>query len=527
MPDFSLSSLRNENINLAVVAAAATAAVAATLTATAFYSFSETKDPNLKNLKEIPEPKEKYPFIGHLISLGNRPGKQVTKWHNELGPIFKLRMGAQTWIMVSDPYLAHELFFTRGSLASSRPAHGYLRDIYSAGGCGLTFTVTSKKWHRSRSAAMALLAPKSVDPLGQDMIEEADKLTKSLLEDTAKHGSVSPSDGLYLVSYNVIMTVCFGLRTESSDDPDFRSMVHYIHQHEIYGGVSGDVGSFLPILSLAAYISGTKKKQIDFVKKNRDEVFSKLMEKGINGDKDCFVKSLHEDKAKYGLEHQDILVLLSDIIVAGTDTTALTTTWLLAIIANRPDIQRKIQAEIDDFVAKNGRLPMYSDRESFPYLAATQKEGLRLRPITEFGVPHEASEDIDLRGYHVPKNSILIGSMDAMHTNPLRYARPEEFIPERFLSYPESMATLASGSIKKRDQYNFGWGRRLCPGIYMAETEMFYNMTRIFHRCNMEPPLDVDGKPIIVDIDAFIDHGITSSPVPYKMRFVPRSEALF
>ncbi|KAL0089929.1 cytochrome P450 [Phycomyces blakesleeanus] len=436
-------------------------------------------------------------------------------------------MGIQTWIMVSDPYIAHELFSTRGSLASSRPAHGYLRDICSAGGCGLIFAETSKKWHRTRSAAMALLSPKSVDPIGQDMIEEADKLTKALIEGTAKHGCMSPSEDLYLVSYNVIMTVCFGLRAESVEDPDFKAMIDYIHQHGMYSGLSGDVGSFLPILSLAAYISGIKKKQIDFVKVTRDQMFSRLMEKGINGEKDCFAKSLYEGKDKYGLDHQDILVLLGDIIFAGTDTTALTTTWLLAILSNYPDVQRKIQAEIDDFVAKNGRLPLYSDRESFPYLAATQKEGLRLRSITEFGVPHEASEDINLRGYHVPKNAILIGSLDAMHTDPLRYANPEKFIPERFLGYPESMSTLASGSIKKRDQYNFGWGRRLCPGIYMAETEMFYNLTRIFHRCNMEPPLDVDGNPIIVNIDKFVDHGITSSPVPYKMRFIPRSEALF
>ncbi|KAI9020041.1 cytochrome P450 [Phycomyces nitens] len=432
-------------------------------------------------------------------------------------------MGAQTWIMVSDPFLAHELFFTRGSLASSRPAHGYLRDIYSAGGRGLTFTATSKKWHRSRAAAMALLAPKSVDPLSQEMIDGAEKLAKVLLETTKTHGSVSPSEQLSLVSYNVIMTVCFGLRAESADDPEFISMVDYMHQHERYGGVAGDVGSFLPILSLAASISGIKKKQTEFVKVFRDEVFTKLIEKGLNSDKECFVKSLHQEKDKFKLDHEDIVVLLSDIIVAGTDTTALTITWLLAVISYRPDIQKNIQEEIDSFVSKNGRLPMYSDRESFPYLSATQKEGLRFRPITEFGVPHEASEDINLRGYHVPKNSILIGCMDAMHMDPVRYPEPEKFIPERFLGYSDSMSTLASGSIKNRDQYNFGWGRRLCPGIYMAEAEMFYNLTRIFHKCDMEFPLDKNGDPIMVDINSSIDNGITSIPVPYTMRFIPRS----
>ncbi|KAL0579402.1 hypothetical protein ABG067_008645, partial [Albugo candida] len=53
----------------------------------------------LKGLKDIPEPKSSYPYVGHLLSLGEFPSKTVTQWHKELGPIIKLRMGAQTWIM--------------------------------------------------------------------------------------------------------------------------------------------------------------------------------------------------------------------------------------------------------------------------------------------------------------------------------------------------------------------------------------------------------------------------------------------
>lgn len=57
-----------------------------------------------------------------------------------------------------------------------------------------------------------------------------------------------------------------------------------------------------------------------------------------------------------------------------------------------------------------------------------------------------------------------------MHTNAERYENPFEFIPERFLDNLKTMQASANGNIEQRDTYNFGWGRRICPGIYLVST---------------------------------------------------------
>lgn len=60
--------------------------------------------------------------------------------------------------------------------------------------------------------------------------------------------------------------------------------------------------------------------------------------------------------------------------------------------------------------------------------------------------------------------------MLSIHKNGERYPEPEKFKPERFLDNLKTMSASANGSIDGRDLYVFGWGRRICPGIYLVST---------------------------------------------------------
>lgn len=87
-----------------------------------------------RGTREIPVPGSSYPYVGHMFSLGELPGKTISKWHAELGPILKLKMGAQTWIMIDDPALAHKIFVGNGAETSYRPESIYAFKHYSMGG---------------------------------------------------------------------------------------------------------------------------------------------------------------------------------------------------------------------------------------------------------------------------------------------------------------------------------------------------------------------------------------------------------
>jgi cytochrome P450 len=69
--------------------------------------------------------------------------------------------------------------------------------------------------------------------------------------------------------------------------------------------------------------------------------------------------------------------------------------------------------------------------------------------------------------------------MDFMHNGAGHYENQEEFIPERFIDDDKTMSAASNGKFSERDQFNFGWGRRICPGIYLVsslKTDSFYKL---------------------------------------------------
>lgn len=109
----------------------------AAATAILYSSYRLLSNKNSKKdrvIKEIPTPGSSYPYVGHMMSLGDVPGRKVAEWHRELGPILKLKMGRQTWITLDDPVLAHKIFVSRGVQTSERPFSGFSYEIYGMNG---------------------------------------------------------------------------------------------------------------------------------------------------------------------------------------------------------------------------------------------------------------------------------------------------------------------------------------------------------------------------------------------------------
>jgi hypothetical protein len=97
-------------------------------------SSNKKKQKQISGAKEIPSPSGAYPYFGHIFSFGSSPGKQIQKWHKEVGPIYKLRMGIQNWVMIDDPELAHKIFVTNGAISSHRPESWFCQGYYSKDG---------------------------------------------------------------------------------------------------------------------------------------------------------------------------------------------------------------------------------------------------------------------------------------------------------------------------------------------------------------------------------------------------------
>lgn len=75
-------------------------------------------------------------------------------------------------------------------------------------------------------------------------------------------------------------------------------------------------------------------------------------------------------------------------------------------MALNPAVQKKAQAELDTVVGSD-RFPDHSDKESLPYVHAVVKEALRWQNAMPFSLPHLTSEDMEYRGYFIPRGTVL------------------------------------------------------------------------------------------------------------------------
>ncbi|KAK7437040.1 hypothetical protein VKT23_018856 [Stygiomarasmius scandens] len=184
------------------------------------------------------------------------------------------------------------------------------------------------------------------------------------------------------------------------------------------------------------------------------------------------------------------------------------------MLIHHPELQVRAQAELDSVV--HSRLPDFSDRDKLPLIEAIINETMRMYPVTPLALPHHSLEDDIYEGYFIPKGATVVGNAWAILHDEQVYHDPHKFNPDRFLGQnPPPDPAL----------YAFGFGRRICPGRFLALDSAWLVTACILATSTIKKAIDENGKEVEAAID-YVD-GLVSHPRPFKCRFVPRSpEAL-
>jgi hypothetical protein len=105
----------------------------------------------------------------------------------------------------------------------------------------------------------------------------------------------------------------------------------------------------------------------------------------------------------------------------------------------------------------------------------------------------------------------------AIHYDPERYPEPHLFKPERFEGFNLSAAEESvHPDPEKRAHFAFGGGRRICPGMHVAERSLFINIARLLWGFNVDFKRDANGKKIPVDFGlSGLEPGSNTTPKPF------------
>lgn len=161
------------------------------------------------------------------------------------------------------------------------------------------------------------------------------------------------------------------------------------------------------------------------------------------------------------------------LFLAGQETTALALTWAWHLLAENPEAEASLHAELDE-VLEGGRAARFEDLPRLRYAEAVIKESMRLYPPA-WGVGREAARDCEIGGYRVPRGAQVFMMTYAVHRDPRFFRDPESFRPERWTNGE-------TADLPKFAYFPFGGGPRLCIGNSFAMIETVICLSTIARR---------------------------------------------
>ncbi|TRY59297.1 hypothetical protein DNTS_016372 [Danionella cerebrum] len=184
----------------------------------------------------------------------------------------------------------------------------------------------------------------------------------------------------------------------------------------------------------------------------------------------------------------ELLGSVTEILLAGVDTTSNTISWALYHLAREPEIQQKLLEEINN-VCPGDQVPCSDDISRMPLLKAVIRETLRLYPVVPGNARVIAEKEIVVGGHLFPKNTLFHLCHYAVSYDEKIFPDPFTFLPQRWIREKQKqIAQHPFGSVP------FGFGIRACLGRRVAELEMYLLLSQLIKRFEVRP--DPSGKTV-------------------------------
>uniref|UniRef100_A0A8C2K1U4 Cytochrome P450, family 2, subfamily V, polypeptide 1 n=1 Tax=Cyprinus carpio TaxID=7962 RepID=A0A8C2K1U4_CYPCA len=452
------------------------------------------------------------PFIGNVFNLdAKQPHIHLTKMSAQYGNIFSLRLGSLNTVVVNTYSLVKKALIDHANIFTGRPTNDVLKRIIKCQ--GVTFN-NGYSWKQQRRFTLSTLKYFGVGKRSLEVIimEEYKFLHQTIMETNGL-----PFDPHYFINNavsNIICSMVFGRRFEYTDQR-FLNMLSLMSK-----ALKLQTSVWIQLYSVFPYVMdllpGPHKDLFScfhqvcaFIKEEVDKHYADWDPSSPRDFIDCYLTEIQKrkDDLEAGFHEEGLQYAVLDLFVAGTETTSTTLLWAFVYMMKYPEIQEKVQEEIDKVVGRSRR-PNIDDRPSMPYTDAVIHEVQRMGNVVPLSVPRMTNEDTILESYYIPKGTQIIPNLTSVLFDQTKWKSPYSFDPQNFLN--------AQSKFEKPEAFiPFSAGKRSCPGESLARMELFLFFTSFLHSFTLCPP---GGKQISLDFK----FGMTLSPKPFKISFTPR-----
>ncbi|XP_066556991.1 vitamin D 25-hydroxylase [Amia ocellicauda] len=425
------------------------------------------------------------PLIGNILSLASEPHVYMKKQSETYGQIFSLDLGGISTVILNGYDAIKECLLHQSEVFADRPSLPLFIKMTKMG--GLLNCKYGRGWIEHRKLAVNSLR---YFGYGQKTFENKISEECMVFVDAIDKHKGKPFNPKHLVTNavsNITNLIIFGERF-TYDDTEFQQMIE-IFSENIELAASGwaflynafpwirilPFGKHQKLFRNAAEVYDFLLRIIERFSQNR---VSQSPRHYIDVYFDEMEQNASDTAASYSKEN--LIFSVGELIIAGTETTTNAIRWAMLYMALYPNIQDKVQKEIDSVVGNN-KPPSLEDKPRMPYTEAVLHEVLRLCNIAPLGIFRATSEDAVVRGYSIPRGTTVITNLYSVHFDEKYWSSPEQFSPERFLD--------CHGHFMKREAFvPFSLGRRHCLGEQLAKMEMFLFFTTLLQRFYLQFP---------------------------------------
>ncbi|XP_078503726.1 cytochrome P450 2K1-like [Lissotriton helveticus] len=446
------------------------------------------------------------PLIGNLLLIDlKRPQKTFVELSKKYGSVFSVQMGMKKMVILSGYETVKDALVNHAHEFGERAQVQIFEDINN--GVGLPFG-HGESWRVMRRFTLSTLRDFGMGKktIEDRIIEESKFLVKYFQAQAGK-----PFDITVIMNSavtNIITSIVLGHRFEY-DHPTLLKLTGLVNENlRLIGTPMVNLYNLCPALG---FLPGNHKT----IYRNIKDIHSFLRTTFMNSrnelnsdDKRNFIdafllKEQEEKKNQNSYFHElNLLSVVTSLFTAGADTTSSTLRWGLLLMMKCPDIQRKVQDEIEGVIGSGQ--PNMGHRKLMPYTDAVIHEVQRFANILPLSLPRETTVDIDFKGYFIPKGTHVIPLLSSVLYDKSQFEKPDEFNPQHFLDSEGKF-------LNKEALMNFGAGRRLCIGENLAKMELFIFFTSLMQSFSFRLP------PGVTHIDLTPAIGFTTPPSPYEI----------
>ncbi|MBY0573337.1 MAG: cytochrome P450 [Undibacterium sp.] len=462
-------------------------------------------------IADLPGPKP-WPYVGNLFQLKlSKIHITMEKWIRQFGSLFRIEVFGRSILVVSDYAVVSGILRERpGTFRRNQVGVNIMKELKIAG----VFAAEGDDWRKQRKLVMRGLNAEVVRNFFPTLVRMTERLMLRWKTAIENGKPVDVHRDLKAMSLDVIVAAAMGFDIDALNhdgnqlqldiDNLYRRLGSRIAAHYPYWRRFK-----LPVDKAAdRSAAGVEKAVLEFIKDTREKLkqHPELLQKPSNM-LEAMIAAIEDEGSSF--TDQELVGNAITSVVGGEDTTANSIAWMINALLQNPAAAASLAAEADAVLGDEPLLRDFEKLSQLPYLEASHNESQRLKMVAPvIGVV--SNIDCVVADIFVPKNTIIFASTVGASFEEIHFPQSEKFLPERWIfdEKPDE------GDDPTRKLFPFGTGARLCPGRFLALTEIKMVVSMIMH--NFELEFDKSAPPVRDLMNFFmVPSGV---PVRLKLR---------